>query len=178
MILRRRALDLSATILVVIVLTSLLQWNCKKDNPVSNSAIDSKLVGVWYNQTDSVGIEILSDGAVNNLDVGATGILRYAAVDTVNGALLLRIESARSGAISIRGSYISRKVDSTYIAAGTYAFSPDFNTLTLTLLLPLNGSSQATFVYVRSSIGVKVAAGVIRKRGGKMEDGRWEMEEG
>ena len=178
MILRRRALDLSATILVVIVLTSLLQWNCKKDNPVSNSAIDSKLVGVWYNQTDSVGIEILSDGTVNNLDVGATGILRYAAVDTVNGALLLRIESARSGAISIRGSYISRKVDSTYIATGTYAFSPDFNTLTLTLLLPLNGSSQATFVYVRSSIGVKVAAGVIRKRGGKMEDGRWEMEEG
>jgi len=142
----------------VLAFASLILWGCKKDNPVDNSTIDSKLVGVWYNRSDTVGFEILSDGTMNNLDVDSSGILRYAVVDTVNGALLLRIESARSGALSIRGSYISRKVDSTYIATGTYAFSADYNTLTLTLLLPINGNSQSTFTYIRSSVGAKVVA--------------------
>ena len=165
MILRRSSLILYSKIVLIVALTCLVQWDCKKDNPVGNSTIDSRLAGVWYNQSDTVGIEILSDGTVHNLDVVPTGILRYATVDTINGALLLRVESARSGAISISGSYISRKVDSTYVATGTYAFSPDFNTLTLTLLLPLNGSSQATFVYVRSSIGAKVVLYDLMERG-------------
>jgi len=176
MILRRRSLAIVASLALALVLTATLEWGCKKSNPVDNSTIDSKLVGAWYNQSDSVGIEILSDGTVNNLDVSPAGILRYAVVDTINGALLLRIESARSGAISIQGTYRSRKVDSTYIATGTYAFSPDYNTLTLTLLLPLNGSSQTSFVYVRSSIGVKVSASVMDRDRGRILYSR--MDEG
>ena len=146
-------------LMLILLVLSLAGWGCKKSNPVDNSAIDSKLVGVWYNRADTVGFEILADGTMNNLDVDSAGILRYAKLDTVSGALILKIESARSGAMTLKGSYISRAVDSTYTTTGTYAFSSDLNTLTLTLLLPLNGSSQATFVYVRSSIGAKVVGG-------------------
>ena len=143
-------------LLLVLGAFSVFQYGCKKSNPVDSSAIDSRLLGAWYSRSDSVGFEILADGTMKNLDVDSAGILRYAAIDTINGALLLKIQSAKNGALTIQGSYISRKVDSTYIATGTYAFSSDLNTLTLTLLLPLNGSSQTTFSYVRSVVGTKV----------------------
>jgi hypothetical protein len=161
----RPSFTLSFRIVLLIAATSIPQWDCKKDNPVDNSTIDSNLVGVWYNRSDTVGFELLSDGTMNTLDVDSVGILRYALIDTINGALILKTESARSGAISIRGSYKSHTLDSTYVATGTYSFSNNFNTLTLTLLLPLNGSSQATFVYTRSSIGAKVVSGSSISRG-------------
>ncbi|HTX19334.1 MAG TPA: hypothetical protein VMG34_11800 [Bacteroidota bacterium] len=140
----------------LLLAASLLGYGCKKSNPVDNSQIDSKLVGAWYNRSDSVGFEILTDGTLKNLDIDSAGILRYAAVDTINGALLLKLESAKNGGLTMQGTYISRKIDSTYVATGTYSLSADLNTLTLTLILPLNGSSQQTFVYVRSVVGTKV----------------------
>ncbi|MGA7162147.1 MAG: hypothetical protein WBZ48_14195 [Bacteroidota bacterium] len=130
---------------------------CKKNNPVTPPAVDPALVGVWYNSVDSVGFEIVADGTMKNLDV-AQGKIEYAPPqDTVTGSLTLNIESARSGAISIQGVYKSHTVDSMYIATGTYSLSNNGNTLTLTLLLPLNGSSQTTFIYKRSSIGAAVS---------------------
>ena len=149
--------SLRLAIVLIVAVTCLTQWNCKKkDNPVDNPAIDPHLVGVWYNQSDTVGFEILSDGTMNSLDVDSAGFLRYAVIDTVNGALILNVESARSGAISIQGRYKSRTIDSAYVATGTYSFSNNYSTLTLILLLPLNGATQTTFVYLRSSVGVKV----------------------
>jgi len=143
---------------VFILATSLLIfWNCRKDNPVEPPLVDTKLVGVWYNSKDTVGFEVLVDGTMNNLEVDAGGKLKYAAAqDTVTGALTFKIESARTSAISIRGSYKSHTVDSTYITTGTYTFSNNDNTMTLTLLTPLNGSSEATFVYQRSFVGAVV----------------------
>jgi hypothetical protein len=126
---------------------------CKKNNPVEPPAVDPALVGVWYNSSDSVGFELLADGTMNNLDV-AGGKLEYAPPqDTVTGSLTFNIESAKNGAIAIKGVYKSQAIDSTYITTGTYSFSNNENTLTLTLLVPLNGASQATFIYKRSSIG-------------------------
>ena len=126
---------------------------CKKNNPVEPPAVDPALVGVWYNSSDSVGFELLADGTMNDLDV-AGGKLEYAPPqDTVTGSLTFNIESAKNGAIAIKGVYKSQAIDSTYITTGTYSFSNNENTLTLTLLVPLNGASQATFIYKRSSIG-------------------------
>jgi hypothetical protein len=147
--------------LFILAISLLIFWNCKKDNPVEPPLVDSKLVGVWYNRVDTVGFEILGDGTMRNLQVDAGGKLEYApAQDTVTGALTFKIESARGSAISIRGSYKSHTIDSTYVTTGTYNFSNNDNTLTLTLFVPLNGSSQATFVYLRSSVGAVV---VLRK---------------
>ena len=131
---------------------------CKKDNPVTPQAVDPVLVGVWYNADDAVGFEILNDGTMKNLDTAA-GKIEYAPPqDTVAGALTFNIESARNGAISIKGVYKSHTLDSTYITTGTYTLSNNGNTLTLILLVPLNGNPQATFVYQRSSVGA-----VLRK---------------
>jgi len=126
---------------------------CKKNNPVEPPAVDPALVGVWYNSVDSVGFEIVADGTMKNLDVAA-GKLEYAPPqDTVTGSLTFDIESAKNGVISIKGVYKSQAIDSTYITTGTYSFSNNENTLTLTLLVPLNGGSETTFVYKRSSVG-------------------------
>ena len=126
---------------------------CKKNNPVTPPAVDPTLVGVWYNSIDSVGFEISADGTMKNLNV-VGGKLEYApAQDTVTGSLTFNIESARNGALSIKGVYKSQSIDSTNITTGTYSFSNNENTLTLTLLVPLNGGSETTFVYKRSSVG-------------------------
>lgn len=141
------------TILLLLVIALPGSWNCRKDDPVS--AIDSKLFGVWYDGRDTLGYEIEIGGTMRSLDVDSAGILRYAPPqDTVTGQLTLRIESARSGAISIHGAYKSHTVDSVYTATGTYSFSNNDNTLSLVLLLPGGGKFQPT--YVRSSIGAKV----------------------
>ncbi|MGA9405684.1 MAG: hypothetical protein WBW71_01000 [Bacteroidota bacterium] len=127
---------------------------CKKNNPVTPPAVDPALVGVWYNTADTVGFEIVSDGTIRNLDVDSTGALQYAPpADTVEGALILTIESARNGAISIQGSYKSKTIDSTYTSTGTYALTNSNSVLTLTLLTPINGAGEVTFIYQRSSIG-------------------------
>ena len=129
---------------------------CKKNNPVEPPAVDPALVGVWYNSVDSVGFEIVADGTMKNLDVAA-GKLEYAPPqDTVTGSLTFDIESAKNGVISIKGVYKSQSIDSTYITTGTYSFSNNENTLTLTLLVPLNGGSETTFIYKRSSVGAVV----------------------
>ena len=129
---------------------------CKKNNPVEPPAVDPALVGVWYNSSDSVGFELLADGTMNDLNV-AGGKLEYAPPqDTVTGSLTFNIQSARNGVISIKGVYKSQAIDSTYITTGTYSFSNNGNTLTLTLLVPLNGGSETTFVYKRSSVGAVV----------------------
>jgi hypothetical protein len=126
---------------------------CKKNTPAEPPTVDPALLGVWYNSVDSVGFEILADGTMKNLDV-AGGKLEYAPPqDTVTGSLTFTIESARSGAIAIKGVYKSQAIDSSYVTTGTYSFSDNGNTLTLTLLIPLNGASEATFIYKRSSIG-------------------------
>jgi len=146
------------SVLLCFLLTAafVLLSGCKKNNPAEPPAVDPALVGIWYNSTDSVGFEISADGTMKNLDV-AGGKLEYAPPqDTVTGSLVLNIEAARNGAISIKGVYKSQAVDSMYITTGTYALSDNGNTLTLTLLIPLNGESQATFIYKRSSIGVVV----------------------
>ncbi len=143
--------------LLILGIFLLIFWNCRKDNPVEPPLVDSKLVAVWYNRQDTVGFEVLSDGTMKNLDVDAGGKLEYApAQDTVTGALTFKIESARGTAISIRGTYISHTIDSTYVTTGTYNFSNNDNTLTLTLIVPLNGASQTTFVYQRSFVGAVV----------------------
>jgi hypothetical protein len=130
---------------------------CKKNNPVEPPAVDPALVGVWYNSSDSVGFELLADGTMNDLDV-AGGKLEYAPPqDTVTGSLTFNIESAKNGVISIKGVYKSHTIDSMYVTTGTYSFSNNGNTLTLTLLVPLNGGSETTFIYKRSSIGAGVA---------------------
>jgi len=130
---------------------------CKKNNPVEPPAVDPALVGVWYNSVDSVGFELLADGTMNDLDVAA-GKLEYAPPqDTVTGSLTFNIESAKSGVISIKGVYKSHTIDSMYITTGTYSLSNNENTLTLTLLVPLNGSSETTFIYKRSSIGAAIS---------------------
>ncbi len=93
---------------------------------------------------------------MKNLDV-AGGKLEYAPPqDTLTGSLTFTIESAKNGIIAIKGVYKSQAVDSTYITTGTYSFADNGNTLTLTLLVPLNGASEATFIYKRSSIGAVV----------------------
>ena len=130
---------------------------CKKNNPVEPPAVDPALVGVWYNSSDSVGFELLADGTMNDLDV-AGGKLEYAPPqDTVTGSLTFNIESAKNGVISIKGVYKSHTIDSMYITTGTYSFSNNENTLTLTLLVPLNGSSETTFIYKRSSVGAVIS---------------------
>jgi len=129
---------------------------CKKNNPVTPPAVDPTLVGVWYNSIDSVGFEISADGAMKNLDV-VGGKLEYAPVqDTVTGSLTFDVESAKNGVISIKGVYKSQTIDSAYVTTGTYSLSNNENTLTLTLLVPLNGGSETTFVYKRSSVGEEV----------------------
>lgn len=141
----------------ILAISLLILWSCKKDNPVDPPLVDSKLVGVWYNAIDTVGFEILGDGSMRILDVDSGGRLKYApAQDTVTGALTFKIESARGSAISIRGTYKSHTVDSTYITTGTYTLSNGDNTLTLTLIVPLNGAPSATFVYQRSYVGAVV----------------------
>ena len=144
--------------ILIVAISVLFVWNCKKDNPVDPPLVDSRLVGVWYNNKDTVGFEILVDGTMRNLQVDAGGKLEYAPPqDTVTGALTFRIESARGSAISIRGSYKSHTVDSTYIGTGTYTLSNNDNTLTLTFLLPFYGGTQTTFIYQRSFVGEVVA---------------------
>jgi hypothetical protein len=172
MIMTRPSVTSFLTIILFIAAGSVFQWSCKKDNPVDNTAIDSNLVGVWYNQSDTVGFQILSDGTMNNLDVDSSGYLRYAALDTIKGVLILRIESARSGIITLHGSYISLTSRTDSVATGTYSFSNNFNTLTLSLILPLKGASQATFVYVRSNVGAKVVSGSLVDLGGSPEGKR------
>ena len=115
---------------------------CKKNNPVEPPTVDPALIGVWYNSSDSVGFEILADGTMKNLDV-AGGKIEYAPPqDTATGSLTFNIESAKNGVISIKGVYKSQAIDSTYITTGTYSFSNNENTLTLTLLVPLNGGQK------------------------------------
>jgi len=141
------------TIFLLSAITLLGSWNCRNDDPVST--IDSRLFGVWYDSRDTLGFEIETDGTMRSLNVDTTGFLRYAPPqDTVTGQLTLRIESARSGAISIRGAFKSHTVDSIYTATGTYSFSDNINTLSLVLLLPGGGKAQPT--YARSSLGAKV----------------------
>lgn len=143
--------------LFILAISLLIFWSCKKDNPVDPPLVDAKLVAVWYNAKDTVGFEILGDGTMRNLQVEAGGKLEYApAQDTVTGALTFKIESARGAAISIRGSYKSHTVDSTYIISGTYNLSNNDNSLTLTFLLPFNGGTQTVFTYQRSYVGAVV----------------------
>ena len=161
--------------LLIVAMAMMVAWNCRKDNPVDPPLIDSKLVGVWYNNQDTVGFEILNDGAMRNLQVDVGGKLEYAPPqDTITGALIFRIESARGSAISIRGSYKSHTVDSTYIGTGTYTLSNNDNTLTLTFLLPFYGGSQTTFVYQRSYVGAVVVPRLVE---GRREEGRIMNEE-
>ena len=160
--------------LILVILSALLLDCRKKDNPVETPAIDSNLLGVWYNGADTVGFELLSDGTMRNLEVDSTGKLQYSLPpDTIKGALILNVESARSGVISIKGSWKSHTVDSTYISTGTYVLSNNGNRLTLTLLLPINGASQTTFVYDHSSIGA-----VVVHRGSFSALGESEMDGG
>ena len=146
--------------LFILAISLLIFWSCKKDNPVEPPLIDPKLVGVWYNGVDTVGFEILADGTMKNLQVDTEGRLEYAPPqDTVTGALTFKIESARGSAISLRGTYKSHTIDSTYVTTGIYTFSNNDNTLTLTLIVPLNGASEVTFVYKRSFVGEVVVPG-------------------
>ena len=139
--------------IALIALAFIFSWGCHKES--STSPLDEKLFGVWFDSADTLGFEIEIDGTMRNLSVDSAGILGYAPPqDTSAGILSLRIESARSGAISIRGSYKSRTIDSVYVATGTYTFTNGDNSLNLKMIIPGGGEWKPAFN--RSNIGAKV----------------------
>jgi hypothetical protein len=153
-------LKLKISLFFVIVFFSLLLTGCRKNSPTENNkpAIDSDLIGAWYNTKDTVGFEVFSDGSTKTLTVDSLGKLQYMpSKDTLKrGTIILTILKTDGEEIQLRLVYrIPKFIDTTVTIVGSYYFSTKKDTLSLTVpdLSPEGNGKPTTVIYRRSFIG-------------------------
>jgi hypothetical protein len=144
-------------LLISIVVLLMPCMGCKKSSPIEieKPAIDSDLIGAWYNAKDTVGFEVFSDGSTKTLTVDSLGKLQYMpAKDTVKrGTIILTILKTDGEEIQLRIVYrIPKFIDTTVTVVGQYSFSSKKDTLSLTVPDPSSGK-PTTVIYRKASIG-------------------------
>jgi hypothetical protein len=148
----------SWALFAIAIVSICLVSGCKKNStgPVTPS-IDPNFVGVWYSSTDTLGFQVSSDGSSTTLVVDTAGKLQLPiAGSTSSSTLTLTVVTAVNGNLTARVKYyIPGFIDTTITLPGTYAFSNNNNTLSITLPNPLT-SQPTTIVFVRTSVGAVV----------------------
>jgi hypothetical protein len=143
---------------------------CKKDGTGPKEIpFDPAFVGVWYSDSNAVGFEVLADGSSKTLVVDTAGTLQYATPGSgTSGAISLTLSSGRDGNLSVKiRYYVQGFNDTTVILPGTYTFSNNNNSVSITFPNPASGGQLETMVFRRSSIGA-----LVRPRSGSAQVGR------
>ncbi|MGE5315338.1 MAG: hypothetical protein ACM3Q4_11645 [Acidobacteriota bacterium] len=143
---------------LVVLLFALVAAGCKKDdnNPVNtNPGVDKNLVGVWFSEADSSGVEIKSDGTFLPLVVNASGNLAYEPAMPNAPAYKIATSNPNNFMLTITGKSVLTGRDTSVSLTGTYVLSNNNNSLIITTIEEGQPNVQ---VYVRSSLGAHVGS--------------------
>lgn len=158
----KRTVDSRLTLLAAAAILLALTACNKNSTAPPVVTIDPKLVGVWYSSADTMGFQLSSDGSTTTLVVDTAGKLQYPTPGSTNSnTVSLTFVNASNGNLQARiRYYVPGSIDTTVTLPGTYVFSNNNNTVSISFPNPLT-SQVATSVFVRSSIGA-----VVRQRAG------------
>jgi hypothetical protein len=144
---------------------------CKKNGTGPKEIpFDQAFVGVWYSDSNAVGFEVLADGSSKTLSVDTAGTLQYATPGSgATSAISLTLLSGKDGNLTANiRYYVAGFIDTTFVLPGTYSFSNNNNTVSISFPNPTSsGGSLYTMVFRRSSIGA-----LVRPRAGSAQPGR------
>ncbi len=155
----------SRLLLFASIATLIIFGACKKDTTGPDVQFDPAFVGVWYSDSNQVGFEVSPDGSSKTLVVDTAGTLQYATANSgAPAAVSLTLLSGSNGNLTARVRYyVPGFIDTTVTIPGTYTFSNNNNSLSISFPNPMSPGQLYTMAFRRSSIGalVKVKSGVV-----------------
>jgi len=155
-IVQNLSLALSLSFVVLLVFNS-----CKKNETgPQGTSFDPAFVGVWYSDSIATGFEVLADGSSKTLIVDSAGTLQYAIPGTgATSEISLSLLGAKDGNLTANVRYyVPGFFDTTVTIPGTYVFSNNNNTVSITFPNPQSPGQVETIIFRRSSIGAIVRA--------------------
>lgn len=154
-----------AAILPALIAALFLFNACKKNSTGPETILfDPAFIGVWYSDSNAVGFEVLADGSSKTLVVDTAGTLQYATPGSgTANAISITLLGGKDGNLTARLHYVVPGfIDTTLIIPGTYSFSNNNNTVSISFPNPTSsGGALYTMVFRRSSVGA-----VVRPRSG------------